>query len=65
VLDRSDEGAEILSGSEAVSDARRRMSAFARVKDTAQRLNCDWRTAAQATAIARMAQAAELRSIYP
>jgi len=40
-------------------------AAFARVLGTSQRLGCDWRTAAQAVALERVAQAAELRSIYP
>ncbi|HEX8744027.1 MAG TPA: Glu/Leu/Phe/Val dehydrogenase [Thermoleophilaceae bacterium] len=40
-------------------------AAFARVLEFAARENVDWRTAAQAVAIARVAEAARLRSIYP
>lgn len=40
-------------------------SAFARVLDTSARLGCGWRTAAQAAALERVANAARLRSIYP
>ena len=39
--------------------------AFSRVIDAAQRLEVDWRTAAQSVAIERVAEAARLRAIYP
>jgi len=45
---------------------RRQMrAAFARVVDTAARLDCDWRMAALSVAIERVAEAAHLRGIYP
>jgi glutamate dehydrogenase (NAD(P)+) len=48
--------------------ARLRMQlddAFARVSDAKERLDTDWRTAAQAVAIERVADASRLRTIYP
>jgi glutamate dehydrogenase (NAD(P)+) len=39
--------------------------ALARVIDAAERLDTDWRTAAQAVAIERVAEAARLRAVYP
>jgi glutamate dehydrogenase (NAD(P)+) len=39
--------------------------AFARVVEAAERLNTDWRTAAQSVAIERVAEAAKLRAVYP
>ena len=48
--------------------ARLRMQlddAFARVSEARERLNTDWRTAAQAVAIERVADASRLRTIYP
>jgi glutamate dehydrogenase (NAD(P)+) len=45
---------------------RRQMrSALARVVDAADQLEVDWRTAALAVAVDRVAQAARLRAIYP
>jgi glutamate dehydrogenase/leucine dehydrogenase len=40
-------------------------SALARVADAADELGTDWRTAAQAVAVGRIAEASQLRSIYP
>ena len=54
------EGAEVA--------ARLRMQlddAFARVSHAKERLDTDWRTAAQAVAIERVADASRLRTIYP
>jgi glutamate dehydrogenase (NAD(P)+) len=48
--------------------ARLRMQlddAFARVSEARERLGTDWRTAAQAVAIERVADASRLRTIYP
>jgi len=48
--------------------ARLRMQlddAFARVSEAKERLGTDWRTAAQAVAIERVADASRLRTIYP
>ncbi len=48
--------------------ARLRMQlddAFARVSEAKERLDTDWRTAAQAVAIERVAAASRLRTIYP
>jgi glutamate dehydrogenase (NAD(P)+) len=48
--------------------ARLRMQlddAFARVSAAKERLDTDWRTAAQAVAIERVAEASRLRTIYP
>ncbi len=48
--------------------ARLRMlldDAFARVSEAKERLDTDWRTAAQAVAIERVADASRLRTIYP
>ena len=39
--------------------------AFARVREAKERQMTDWRTAAQAVAIARVAEASRLRTIYP
>jgi glutamate dehydrogenase (NAD(P)+) len=45
---------------------RERMrEAFDRVVDAAERLDTDWRTAAQLVAISRVAEAARLRAVYP
>ena len=45
---------------------RRQMrTALARVWDTAQELDIDWRTAALTVAVARVAEAARLRAFYP
>src|SRR4051812_11383287 len=45
---------------------RRQMrSALARVVETADRLDIDWRTAALSVAVERVAEAARLRAIYP
>ncbi len=40
-------------------------SAVTRVMDNAERLDVDWRTAALSAAVARVAEAGRLRSIYP
>jgi glutamate dehydrogenase (NAD(P)+) len=40
-------------------------AAFNRVVETADRLDVDWRTAALSVAVARVAEAARLRAIYP
>ena len=40
-------------------------AAVVRVLATAERLDVDWRIAAQAVAIERFAEAAQLRAIYP
>jgi glutamate dehydrogenase (NAD(P)+) len=40
-------------------------AATAKVADEASRLDTDWRTAAMSVAVARVAQAAKLRAIYP
>lgn len=45
--------------------ARQLQGAFGRVLEAAERLSVDWRTAAQAVAIERVAEAARLRAIYP
>ena len=48
--------------------ARLRMQlddAFARVRDAKEQRGTDWRTAAQAVAIERVADASRLRTIYP
>jgi len=52
------------------AEVRRRLadqmgSALARVADAAEELGTDWRTAAQAVAVERIAEASRLRSIYP
>jgi glutamate dehydrogenase (NAD(P)+) len=39
--------------------------AFSRVSEAKERLETDWRTAAQAVAIERVADASRLRTIYP
>jgi glutamate dehydrogenase (NAD(P)+) len=44
---------------------RQLRAALGRVIDNADRLGVDWRTAALAAAIERVAEAARLRSIYP
>jgi len=44
---------------------RQLRAAFARVVDRADKLDVDWRTAALAAAIERVAEAARLRAIYP
>ena len=44
---------------------RQLRAAFGRVTDNADRLGVDWRTAALAVAIERVAEAARLRAIYP
>ncbi len=51
-------------------EVRRRLSAqmraaLARVADAAERLDTDWRTASQAVAVERIAEASRLRAIYP
>jgi glutamate dehydrogenase (NAD(P)+) len=53
--------------SEAVAEQLRKLleAAVGRVLATATRLDIDWRTAAQAVAIQRLAEAALLRAIYP
>ncbi len=38
---------------------------FEQIVEAAARLRCDWRTAAQAVAVERVAEAARLRAIYP
>jgi glutamate dehydrogenase (NAD(P)+) len=40
-------------------------AATAKVADEASRLDTDWRTAAMSVAVARVAEAAKLRAIYP
>jgi len=40
-------------------------AAFELIVEAAARLDCDWRTAAQAVAVERVAEAARLRAIYP
>jgi len=40
-------------------------AAFARVIEASERLDVDWRTAALSVAVARVAEAARLRAIYP
>jgi glutamate dehydrogenase (NAD(P)+) len=44
---------------------QRLRDALVRVIDSAERLDVDWRTAAQAVAIERVAEAARLRAVYP
>jgi glutamate dehydrogenase/leucine dehydrogenase len=39
--------------------------AFARVRNAREQSDTDWRTAAQAVAIERVADASRLRTIYP
>ncbi len=53
--------------SEVIADRleRRMHSAMARVVEAAERHSVDWRTAAQALAIERVAEASRLRAIYP
>jgi glutamate dehydrogenase (NAD(P)+) len=53
--------------SETVADQLRKLleAAVDRVLSAAERLDVDWRTAAQAVAIERLAEAAALRAIYP
>lgn len=41
------------------------MAAWERVLAASERLGCDWRTAAQAVALERVAEAGRLRAIYP
>jgi glutamate dehydrogenase (NAD(P)+) len=52
---------------DAVADRLQRQikAAFDRVVKAAERLDTDWRTAAQAVAVERVAEAARLRAIYP
>jgi glutamate dehydrogenase (NAD(P)+) len=53
-------------GEEIVSRLRLKMSeALARVLEARERYGTDWRTAAQAVAIERVAEASRLRTIYP
>jgi glutamate dehydrogenase (NAD(P)+) len=53
--------------SDAVSERLKRQiqTAFAQVVGAVERLGTDWRTAAQAVAVERVAEAARLRAIYP
>jgi glutamate dehydrogenase (NAD(P)+) len=41
------------------------LEAYGRVRDRAERSGADFRTAAQAVALERIAQAAALRGVYP
>jgi glutamate dehydrogenase (NAD(P)+) len=54
------------AGEEVVVRLRLHMEeALARVVEARERFDTDWRSAAQAVGIARVAEATELRSIYP
>jgi glutamate dehydrogenase (NAD(P)+) len=50
-----------------VADRLRRMlmAAWVRMIEASERLGCDWRTAAQAVGLARVAEAGRFRAIYP
>ena len=53
-------------GEEIVVRLRLQLSeALARVRDERERYGVDWRTAAQAVAIRRVAEASRLRTIFP
>ncbi len=53
-------------GEEVVVRLRLQLSeALARVRDERERYGADWRTAAQAVAIRRVAEASRLRTIFP
>jgi glutamate dehydrogenase (NAD(P)+) len=53
-------------GAEVASRMRGHLeAAMGRITDAAERHSVNWREAAQAVAIARVAEATELRSIYP
>ena len=54
------------SRDEVVDRLRRQVkTAFERVLEGRERYGCDWRTAAQAVAIQRVAETARLRTVYP
>ena len=57
---------EVWSGDDIVSRPRDQMgAATAKVIEASERLGVDWRTAAHAVAVERVAEASRLRAIYP
>lgn len=54
------------SGEDVLTRLRQQItSALGRVLDASQRMDLEWRTAAHAVALGRVAEAARLRAIYP